>query len=185
MIAHIKGEVTDIMPDSCVIDVQGIGYQIFIAHPYELVVGQSLFVYTYHHIREDINALFGFLTMDEKNLYIKLLSVKGVGPKVAMTIIAATEINTLLHAIETDDLTYLKKIPGIGPKAAGQIIFDLKGKLVVNQEPLITAQNKEAIEALKALGYTKKEMDYAFKDLDTDGLSVEEIIKKTLQKLMG
>ena len=185
MIAFIQGTVHHILPDSCIVDVHGVGYQIFVAHPYEFKPKQEVFFYTFHYVKEDINALYGFLTMEEKELYNKLLSVKGVGPKVAMTMLAATTPNQLLQAIDSEDVTYLKKIPGIGPKAAGQIIFDLRGKLVNTSAKLVSPILKEASEALAALGYTKKEIDFAFKNVTVTEQSVEDIVRLGLKNLMG
>lgn len=185
MIAYIKGNIAIIQADSVVVDVQGIGYEIFVGHPYEYEMNQEVMFYTYNHIREDINALYGFPTSEEKVLYNRLLSVKGVGPKVGMTILASTTPNMLIHAIDSEDVGYLKKIPGIGPKAAGQIILDLKGKLATSDTVTIQPHVKEAIEALTALGYTKKEIDFAMKDLPDTLETVEEIVKASLQKIMG
>ena len=185
MIAHIRGKIEEIQADSCIVDVHGVGYQLFVPQPYEYEKGSDAFFYVYHHVREDINALYGFKTTEEKNLYIRLLSVKGVGPKVAMTILSATTLHMVIHAIETEDVTYLRKIPGIGPKAAGQIILDLKGKLAATTSVVVNPNENEAIEVLIALGYTKKEIEYAMKDMKSDALTVEEIVKLALKKIMG
>jgi len=185
MIAYIKGKVAYTTADSCIVDVNGIGYQVYVAHPYDFIKDKEVFLYTFHYIKEDAEALYGFVTLEEKEIYNKLLSVKGVGPKVAMTVLAATAPHQLLQAIEESDVAYLKKIPGIGPKAAGQIIFDLKGKLVMNEQTPIVAELKEAGEALTALGYTKKEIDFAFKNIDITGKTVEEIVRLGLKNLMG
>lgn len=185
MIAHIKGLITHIQSDSCIVDVHGVGYQLFVARPYDYKVQEEKIFFTYHHIREDIQALYGFDTMEEKSLYLRLLSVKGVGPRVAMTMIAATSPDMLIHAIEKEDVSYLKKIPGIGPKAASQIILDLRGKLTSDAKPLVNEQSQEAIDALNALGYTKKEIDFALKTIDVKTLRVEAIIKQALKNLMG
>ena len=185
LIAYVKGTVALIQSDYIVIDVQGIGYQIQVGHPYEFAVDKEVMLYTYHHIREDISALYGFTTMEEKQLYIRLLSVKGVGPKVGMTILASTTFNMLVNAIESEDVAYLKKIPGIGPKAAGQIILDLKGKLADAEMASQTPQFNEAIEALQALGYTKKEIEFAMKDINDATMSVEDVVRAALKKIMG
>lgn len=184
MIARIKGEILEILADSCVVDVRGIGYQIHTPHPHEFKVGEQVNFFTYHHIREDLQALYGFTTKAEKELYIKLLSVKGVGPKVAMTMLAATQNEILLHAIENEDVTYLRKIPGIGPKAAGQIILDLRGKLAAISNTQVLPTQLEVIDALTALGYTKKEIDFAMKNIDKN-LEVESMVKQALKNLMG
>lgn len=185
VIAYVNGIVNYTTANSCVVDVKGIGYQIFVARPYEFSKGQEVFFYTFHYLKEDVSALYGFLTLEEKELYNKLLSVKGVGPKVAMTVLGATVPTQLLQAIETGDIAYLKKIPGIGPKAASQIIFDLKGKIVNADEVRIVPALKEAGEALTALGYTTKEIDFAFKNIEIEDKSVEDIVRLGLKNLMG
>ena len=185
LIAYVKGTVALIQSDYIVIDVQGIGYQIQVGHPYEFAVDKEVMLYTYHHIREDISALYGFTKKKKKQLYIRLLSVKGVGPKVGMTILASTTFNMLVNAIESEDVAYLKKIPGIGPKAAGQIILDLKGKLADAEMASQTPQFNEAIEALQALGYTKKEIEFAMKDINDATMSVEDVVRAALKKIMG
>lgn len=184
MISYLKGKVTEIEADYVVVETAGIGYQVFVGHPYESKINEDVLFYTYHHLREDISALYGFRSKEEKELYVRLLSVKGVGPKVGMTILASTTVNMLIQAIDTEDVAYLKKIPGIGPKAAGQIILDLKGKLASTQEKLVNPMIIEATEALTALGYTKKEIDYALTDIDKDIEQVEDIVRFALNKIM-
>ncbi|GBU11055.1 component of RuvABC resolvasome regulatory subunit [Erysipelotrichaceae bacterium] len=184
MIAHIKGTLTTITINSVVVDVHGVGYQIFVSNPYESKQNTEVFFHTYHHIREDINVLYGFKTLEDKDMYIRLLSVKGVGPKVAMTILATTSSSMVIHAIDTEDVAFLKKIPGIGPKAAGQIILDLKGKLATNLETPANQNQNEAIEVLLALGYTKKEIDFALKGVGTVEVEVEVIVKAALKNIM-
>jgi len=184
VIAYIKGTVAYTTADSCIVDVRGIGYKVYVPHPYEFVSDQPVFLYTFHYIKEDIDALYGFLNREALQTYEKLLSVKGIGPKVAMTVMAATEPNQLLAAIETDDIAYLRKIPGIGPKAAGQIIFDLKGK-IVSSSPRLSPVLQDAGEALRALGYTQKEIAFAFKSIEGQNYSVEELVRLGLKNLMG
>ncbi|MGL5043096.1 MAG: Holliday junction branch migration protein RuvA [Culicoidibacterales bacterium] len=185
MIAHLRGIIEEVYSDSCIVDVNGVGYQLYLAKPYEYQKGQETFFNVYHHIREDVNSLYGFENVETRVLYMRLLSVKGVGPKVAMTILAATTTHTLIQAIETEDITYLRKIPGIGPKAAGQIILDLKGKLATQTAISVNENLKEAIEVLIALGYTKKEIDFAVKDISDTKLTIEVIVKMALKKIMG
>jgi Holliday junction DNA helicase RuvA len=185
VIAYIKGIVAYTTANSCVIDVGGVGYNVYVAHPYNFVQEQSVLFYTFHYIKEDVDALYGFLTREELQTYERLLSVKGIGPKVAMTVVAATTPAQLMAAIETGDVNYLRKIPGIGPKAAGQIIFDLKGKIVSTEQTTHAPVLQDASEALKALGYTQKEIAFAFKNIEAETLSVEALVRVGLKNLMG
>jgi len=185
VIAYIKGKIAYTTANGCIVDVHGVGYHVYVAQPYNFVQEQSVLLYTFHYIKEDTDALYGFLTQEELQTYEKLLSVKGIGPKVALTIVAATSPDQLMNAIETSDLTYLRKIPGIGPKAAGQIIFDLKGKLVSGVHSANSPVLQDASEALKALGYTQKEITFAFKNTEVGKRSVEELVRLGLRNLMG
>ena len=114
MYSYLKGTVTEIHPNSITIDIGGVGYSVLSPNPYEFKLETIDKAFIYHHIREDINALYGFKTKDAKSLFIKLLSVKGIGPKSAMAILA------------TGNAKFLARFPGIGPKASQQIILDLK-----------------------------------------------------------
>jgi len=185
VIAYIEGTVAYTTMTSCIVDVRGVGYEVFVAHPYNFVRDQAVLLYTHHYVKEDTNVLYGFSTREALDMYRTLLSVKGIGPKVALTVIAASEPNMLLQAIETDDVTYLRKIPGIGPKAASQIIFDLKGKIVSGEQTPSSPVLKDAGEALRALGYTEKEITFAFKNVETSAHSVEELVRVGLKNLMG
>jgi len=185
LIAYIKGTISYTTATSCVVDVGGVGYAVYVTHPYNFNVGQAVLLYTFHYIKEDTNALYGFLTLEELQTYEKLLSVKGIGPKVAMTVLAATEAGQLMEAIETDNIAYLRKIPGIGPKAAGQIIFDLKGKIVSSPATSTDPRLHDAGEALRALGYTQKEITFAFKNIEIGQHNVETLVRLGLKNLMG
>ncbi|TLG71788.1 Holliday junction branch migration protein RuvA [Culicoidibacter larvae] len=185
MFAYILGIVTDTESDHIVVENQGVGYHVFSPYPYDYEMNSEYKVFTYQHVREDINALYGFKTKDEKALFIRLLSVKGIGPKVAIAILASTTLPQLVAAIEAQDINYLKKIPGIGNKAAQQIILDLKGKLAPSDG--VDKANHEllnALEALSALGYSTKEVDMVAKQLGNESLTTEEYVKKAFQLLL-
>ena len=130
MIAFIKGIIFSYTLNTVIVENNGVGYEIFFAHPDSIRLNQEVMIYTYHHIREDENSLFGFLSIEEKELFEKLIGVKGIGPKTAMGILGASSLDQLINSIEQGEVNALKKIPGIGAKAASQIILDLKGKLV-------------------------------------------------------
>lgn len=185
MIAFIKGEVFSIRMDSVILENQGIGYRIYMPNPSALTLHQETILYTYQHVREDAITLFGFTSMEEHDLFLRLISVKGVGPKTGLNILAVGGASSIVMAIEQNDVNFLKKLPGIGAKSAQQIVLDLKGKLV---EPTdIKADLKgdqnfmDALEALKALGYKQTEINAVSKELKASGKrSVDEYIRAAL-----
>ena len=182
MFDYIKGNITDIGSNYIVIENHDIGYIVYTASPYSFKLGEKLVIYTYTYIREDIFDLYGFKTIDERNIFKKLISVKGIGPKGALAILANGDIEGLQNAIDEGDSKYLQKFPGIGPKASGQIILDLKGKLsvVTVADPKIN----DVKEALKSLGYNNQELKKLDKFLlENKDLSIQELIKQSLKKL--
>ena len=129
MINYIKGIITIIESNYVVIEVGNIGYCIYVGNPYSFQIGAEVTIYTYNHIREDEYSLYGFKSLEEKELFLKLINVKGLGPKMAMPMLATGSIEGLADAIERENILYLTKFPKIGEKLAKQIILDLKGKL--------------------------------------------------------
>lgn len=189
MIAFIKGIVFSYTLNTVIIDNQGIGYEIFFAHPDAIRLNQEVMIYTYQHIREDENSLFGFLSIEEKDLFEKLISVKGIGPKTAMGILGAASLDQLINSIEQGEVNALKKMPGIGAKAASQIILDLKGKLVhpenTDKKEILNRELDDAIEALKALGYKPAELSGVIKVLKSEeGKTTDEYVRLGLQHLL-
>ena len=154
MIAFIKGKVHSFTLDWVILDCGGIGYRIYFAHPEVLKLNEEVLLYTHQYIREDEHSLFGFLSQTDYDLFIKLISVKGVGCKTANSIFASSNTDRLIQAIELSDLDYLKKLPGIGAKTASQIILDLKGKLVSEhkEDSKISKTLSDTFDALKSLG---------------------------------
>ena len=138
-------------------------------------------VYVYNHIREEENLLFGFKTEDERDLFLKLIDVKGLGPRMAITMLASCSINGIVDAIDRENILYLKKIPKIGEKLARQIILDLKGKLVMSE------QNNEVSDeltlALEALGYKSADIKNVVGKVD-NSLPIENQIKEALKLLL-
>ena len=112
------------------LEVNNIGYKIYVANPYSYMIDEEVKVYLYQQIKEDEHRLFGFRSIDERELFLKLISVKGVGPKIALPMFATGSINGIVDAIERENVLYLTKFPKIGERVAKQIILDLKGKLV-------------------------------------------------------
>lgn len=185
MIGFLKGKVEVITIENIGLDVNGVGYEIYVANPEKYKLYEEVMVYTYLAIRENDVTLFGFASRDEKELFLKLISVKGIGPKSALGMLSKSDYNNLIEAIETSNIGYLKKLPGIGPKAAGQIILDLKGHLRVANNITIKENKvfKEAKEALKNFGFKSQEIDTALSKIQDEDIEVSDCIFKALQYL--
>ena len=185
MYHYIKGVIISLERDHIILDHHGMGYIIYVANPYDYKVGQEVTVYVHQQVREDAMLLFGFKNEEEKNLFLKLILVKGIGPKTAVGILACGDYNKVVGAIEEGNINYLKKIPGIGPKAASQIVLDLQGKLVFEQKEgdMIDTTRQEAEKVLKALGYKASEINAAMKKI-TDKLDTNGYVKKALSLLV-
>ncbi|MDY0277685.1 MAG: Holliday junction branch migration protein RuvA [Acholeplasma sp.] len=183
MYAYIEGIIKNIDPSHVVIENNGIGYLIIVPNPYKYRLEERIKIFTYHYVREDINNLYGFQSNDAKALFIKLISVNGIGPKSALSILATDDINGVIRAIETGDAKLLTKFPGIGNKSAQQIVLDLHGKLVTKEQLFYNDNLIDAENALLALGYSKKDVNKVLSKVD-EGLTVEEIIKEALKKIL-
>ncbi|GIN97959.1 Holliday junction ATP-dependent DNA helicase RuvA [Siminovitchia terrae] len=204
MYEYIKGTVEHIGPEYIVIENNGIGYQILTPNPFLFSVkkGVETVIYTYQHVREDILALYGFGTNTEREMFKKLISVSGIGPKGALAILAFGEPEQVLQAIEMEDEKFLTKFPGVGKKTARQMILDLKGKLHdvlpegmveaaadVDHEAVGAASDglvelDEAMLALAALGYSDRELKKIRPKLAKDVLTTDQYIKSALQMLL-
>ena len=183
MYSFIRGKVIDINSTSIVLDNNGIGYEIFTPNPYSFEEEKDYIVYVYQYIREDEESLYGFKTKEEKELFLKLIDVKGLGPKMALPIIAMGSINGISDAINRENILYLKKFPKIGDKLARQMILDLKGKLVVSGN-IVEENTDELLEALKGLGYKDKDIKSILPKVNKE-LKLEEQIKEALRLLIG
>ena len=186
MYSYIKGIIVDMAKDYIVVDNQGIGYLIFVSNPYQFTRGKETLVYVYQQVKEDGILLFGFLTKEEKDLFLKLILVKGIGCKTAIGILATGDVQAIIQAIQSKNITYLKKIPGIGPKAAQQIVLDLQGKFnVVASETILTSvEFDEAVEVLLALGYKRQEIDKVMNQLSHEQLDTNSYVKKELSLMV-
>ncbi|MCR5705640.1 MAG: Holliday junction branch migration protein RuvA [Acholeplasmatales bacterium] len=185
MYEYIIGEITKITPKYIVVENNGIGYILIVANPYSFKLGEKIKVYTYQYIREQINDLYGFKEEASKTLFIKLISVSGIGPKSALSILASGNVDRIAEAIEARDDSYLKKFPGIGPKAAQQIILDLKGKISFDEVSVVAGASQkmnDVEEALISLGYAKKDIQKTLGKLDSSK-EVGDIIKDALRLL--
>ena len=184
MYFYLEGIITLHQKDSIVVDCHGVGYQVFVSHPEDYELGSVQKVYTAFYIREDEQFLVGFKTFEEKQLFNKLVSVKGVGPKTAISALGGTTPDALIDAIDRNDVLFLRKLPAIGPKAANQIILDLRGKLAYANKTKTGNKNMdEAMEGLKSFGFKQSEIDSAFFNISEQDLTTEEYIRKALNLL--
>ncbi|MFX3624540.1 MAG: Holliday junction branch migration protein RuvA [Ectobacillus sp.] len=202
MFEYITGYVEYIGPEYIVLDHNGIGYQIMTPNPYVFrKSNESIRIYTYQYVREDMIALYGFQTRGERALFMKLLSVSGIGPKGGLAILAAGQTEQVVQAIENEDEKFLVKFPGVGKKTARQMILDLKGKLAdvlpdmlpdlfsdhvqLNEQVEAATALEEALEALKVLGYAEREIARVVPELSKELLSTDQYIKKALRLLLN
>lgn len=184
MYGYISGIVKDIESNYIIIDNNGIGYLIYVANPYYYKLEDKYTIYTYNCVREDEYSLYGFKNKEELNLFLRLISVKGLGPKMAIPMFATGSINGIIDAIDRENVLYLKKFPKIGDKVARQIILDLKGKLNSGQMSLLDSKdNNELVDALVALGYKQADIKKIVKNVNSD-LSIENQIKEALKLLL-
>ena len=167
MYEFMQGRIAAVTPNFIVINVNGIGYRLLVANPYQFSDGQDVTVYVQLIIRDNDQSMYGFADANEKQTFNQLLSVTGIGPKSALAILANASTEGLANAIAQDDVRFLTKFPGIGKKTAQQIILDLKGKIdspgpllqeLLPQQP-DNAQLADALAALVALGYPQKQVD--------------------------
>ena len=185
MYNYILGMVTDIEGTYVVVEAGGIGYQVYTPNPYSFDLNTTYKVYIYQYIREDENSLYGFKSKEENEMFLKLISVKGLGPKMALPILATGSISGIMDAIERENILYLKKFPKIGDKVAKQMILDLKGKISISgvEASNSTSSYEELIEVLKGLGYKEKEIKAVVVKVNQE-LSLEEQVKEALKLLL-
>lgn len=183
MYSYIKGKVTEIESNYIVIDNNGIGYLIYTANPYSFDLNSEYTVYLYQYVKEDEISLYGFKTLEEKEMFLKLISVKGLGCKMALPMIALGSPDGIIDAIERENILYLKKFPKIGDKVARQIILDLKGKLISKEEVSRGNNFDELNEALKSLGYKQADINKVIKNINP-GDDIEVQIKNALKLLL-
>lgn len=194
MFAYIKGSLEMKSSRYIVIDINGLGYKIFMSQNNIDSIGELhniIKVFTYVKVREDDISIFGFKTQEELKMFELLISVSGVGAKSALVMLSCIEPSDFAIAVISNDVKVLTKVPGIGNKSAQRIILELKDKLKEEQleEKLKDSSKRlkdnseninEAISGLMVLGYSKKDIEKAFEHLDIDNLSIEDLIKKGL-----
>lgn len=198
MYDYIKGHVTRVTPEYITLDQNGVGWAIMTPNPYAFHITDEIQqVFTYLHMRQDVQLLLGFKTLEQRELFKKLITVSGIGPKGALAILASGIPSQVVSAIEREDEGFLVQFPGVGKKTARQMILDLKGKLhdlfseidIEDEEHtlLTMAENDaldEAILALEALGYSQRELNKVKKSLEKEELTTEGYMKLALQLLL-
>lgn len=195
LIHYVKGTYQESGKDYIIVDNNGMGIKIFVptttlGKSWE--IGQTIKFYTYFHIREDIMALYGFLSKEELDMFELLISVSGVGPKAGLAVLSTLSPAKLGFAILGADIKSLKSVPGIGEKTARRILLELKDKIDKDgiyeiENDIIEVDNNaagEAVRALMALGYNTNEANSAVRTIDVNSKDTEEIIKAALKKLM-
>ena len=181
MIYFLRGKVALITNESVVLDVRDVGYEFLVSHVDEFDVGEETLVYTYNVVREDDNYLVGFKSLEEKEVFLALIRVKGLGPKTVITALSATTPNDIKNAIASNNVAYLKKLPGIGAKAAAQIILDLKGELTGSKGN--PKQYEEVYEALRSLGFKGAAIDRVLATINEPNATTEEVLRIALSRL--
>ena len=196
MYEYIKGILTKITAKYIVVETAGIGYLLHVANPYAYSgkMNQEVQVYLHQVVREDARLLYGFATEEEKQLFLNLISVSGIGPVSALAIIAADDNAGLVQAIESKNITYLTKFPKIGKKTAQQMVLDLEGKINLDLEDAPAQTNakvseenqalEEAMEAMLALGYKATELKKIKKFFEGTTDTAENYIKSALKMLV-
>ena len=199
MIISLKGTISDVLPTSIVLVVNNIGYQVFCTQHAvaKWQPNDEVTVITYHHIREDAQVLYGFESMTERQLFETLISVSGIGPKVAMGILSNIKQSDFVQAIQTDNVMLITQIPGIGKKTAERMIIELKDKIrdiiPSSDQPIITAtptvqhtaqhDSEDIVLALRQLGYQKEEIKRAFMKHATE-LAAKDNIEDQIKILL-
>lgn len=181
MYAYIKGKISEVASNYIVIDNNGIGYLIYIACPELYEIGTEKIIYLYQYVREDEQTLYGFSSKEEKEMFLKLINVKGVGCKMAIGMFSGS-VAGIKDAIERENILYLKKFPKVGEKVARQIILDLKGKLVQGSGENRVV-NEELVDTLKALGYKAPNINKVVEKIDASK-KIEDQIKEALKLMM-
>lgn len=197
MIGFLRGRIDSVSRTHCLLEAQGVGYRIFMA-PGDLAqlhVDKEVKIYTYLAVREDALQLYGFLTMSAYNLFMELISVSGIGPKVALGVMGGAQVDQFYLAIRSRDLKYLTKLPGIGKKTAERMLLELKDKVGTDGSNLTFVDSTttttgtgadEAVEALIALGYTNSEIVPALSKIEhLEELGTEAIVKQVLKVMAG
>lgn len=187
VITHIKGTIIDKEERTVVIDVNGLGYKVFVtaATVDTAREGAEMALWTHLAVREDAQTLFGFPSKDELGFFELLISISGIGPKTALGILNVSSVSNIRKAVLTGDTSHLTKVSGVGKKIADKIVLELKGKFGAEAggDGISLRDEVDALEALKALGYGHKEAREALKEVDLSITDTGERVKKALKAL--
>ena len=185
MYGYIRGKVVSIDSNCIVIDNNGIGYLVYVPNPYSYQLDKEYTVYIYTKVGEEEFTLYGFKDREQKELFLKLINVKGLGPKMALPILATGTIDAIADAIEGENINYLKKFPKIGDKVARQMILDLKGKVNSINTGIFSREDysNELMEVLMGLGYKQLDIKKVIKKVDSSK-SLEDQVKEALKLML-
>ena len=183
MIASLRGTVRDHIGDAVLLETGDVGYLILVPVRIraQLLTGSVVFLYIYDYVREDAHKLYGFISLEERAFFETLLSVSGVGPKVALLILSVGSMSDIQRAVEAGDVDTLTSLPGIGAKTAKKILLELKGKLVDDQEP--QGRDLDVQDALVSLGYSAQQARETLRHIDASVEGAEERIRAALKML--
>ncbi|HEX6802632.1 MAG TPA: Holliday junction branch migration protein RuvA [Terriglobales bacterium] len=191
MIAHLRGKLLSRRPNQVIVETGGVGYDVTISVPTFSQLpslGSEVALHVHTHVREDQIALYGFLRPEEKQLFEKLITVSGIGPKLAITILSGMAAEALGDAIRGNDVARLTKIPGIGRKTAERMVLELRDKLPVGigaeqaaaAAPSLTATQEDVLSALLNLGYQKASAEKAVERFGKDGRPFDVLFREAL-----
>ncbi len=183
MLNYIIGKVVLQESNYIVVDNNNIGYTIFVANPFSFELNSEVQVYLYNQVKEDEYSLYGFKSNEERVLFLKLINVKGLGPKMVMPMLATGSIAGIVDAIDRENILYLTKFPKIGEKLARQIILDLKGKLASKEELSASSDFDELVSVLESLGYKNSEIKKVIPKVNAS-LDIESQIKEALKLML-
>ena len=184
MLSTIRGTVIEIGYRSIIIENQGLGYEVLVADPKSFHLNQDVFLYLYHHIREDNQFLVGLSSKEERSAFRLLQNVNGIGPKTALMILSKISYSQLLTAISNNNFELIEALPGISSHMASQIFLDLKEHISKNVKTNVT-QYKEVKDALKALGFKSKEIDKVLPGIYIANGSTQDVITEALRRLQN
>lgn len=181
MIAYLKGKLLTKTDESLVVENNDLGYEVRVPVPVwsKFAPGETVTLYTHEYIREDSRDLFGFASLAELSFFKKLISISGVGPKIALHVLSLGTIQEIQTAIASGNVTYLTTIPGIGQKTAQKIVIELKGKLDLTE----SAGDHESIDALQSLGYSAAQATAALRSVSPEITDVGDRVRATLKFL--
>ena len=184
MIRSLSGSVSYHTPKGVIVDVHGVGYLVAVPLRSLPRVGSDVMLFIHHHIREDTQALYGFQTLHELELFERLLEVNSIGPKSALGILSVATSDEIAKAVESGDQSFFTRVPGLGKKSALKILVELKGKLLTSGEAEFQNSHHELIEALESLGYQARDVEPIARDIPSDLTDLQSQLTWVLKNLI-